>query len=372
MPLKIWREMATQSSYCVPIAGAVITLLVVTAVVDVGSFAPGNLAAILNGATPGIIIAMAQALAVLSGRAGVDLSVGPLAGLVNAVVVVEVVGRGIDAPVVVIGVALCVGLLSGSLNGFLIAYLRVPAVVATLGTYLIYIGLTLLILPSSGGTAPLWLAHLAGDIGPIPGMLIPIVAVLVAWRVLTLTAFRRNLYAVGADERAAYTCGIDVAFIRFLAFCGTGLVASVAGLALTGILQSGDPNVASVYTLQSIAAVALGGIALNGGRGGLLGAAFGGILLFLIEHLLSVAHVDTNALQFSYGAILLLAIALNRASVVRRRRRKEAAKLPTAGAAKIGAEALQVGLPANQGARPTLQPNRGISRALWKTIGPGS
>jgi ribose transport system permease protein len=230
------------------------------------------------------------------------------------------------------------------LNGLLVAYLRIPAVVATLGTYLAYVGLTYEILPVSGGVAPPWLAALAGDVGAIPGMLIPIVAVFVAWRLLALTAFRRNLYAVGADERTAYTCGIDVARTRFLAFCATGVVASVAGLALTGILQSGDPNVSSVYTLQSIAAVALGGLALGGGRGGLFGAALGGVLLFLIEHLLSVAHVGVNALQFGYGAILLLAIALNRIGSIRRLRRKEAAKLPI-GAANVRDIASEVGLP---------------------------
>jgi ribose transport system permease protein len=273
---------------------------------------------------------MAQAVAVISGRAGVDLSVGPLAGLVNAIIVVELAGRGLTEPALVILVSLAIGLASGALNGFLVAYLRVPAIVATLGTYLAYLGLTLQILPTSGGAVPTWLAQMAGDVGPVPGMLLPILAVSIAWVVLLFTAFRRNLYATGADERSAYTAGVDVPFTRFLAYCLTGVFAGVGGLALTALLQSGDPGVASVFTLQSIAAVALGGVILSGGRGGLLGAACGGAALFLVQNLLSLAHVGLDGLQIAYGVILLLAIAANSLTSRARRRRKSAAMVPKA------------------------------------------
>jgi ribose transport system permease protein len=327
------RSSFSTRAYAAPVAAAVVGLLVVTAVIDAGALAPGSWAATLSGAAPVIILAMAQAFAVLAGRAGIDLSVGPLAGLVNAVIVVYVVGRGITSPVVVVGVAVLVGLVSGILNGFLVAYMRIPAVVATLGTYLAYLGLTLEILPTPGGAAPLWLAQLAGMVGPVPGMLLVIAGVLLAWYLLSRTAFRRNLFAVGSDERSAYASGLDVVRIRFLAYCMTGVVASIGGLALTGILQSGDPNVSSIYTLQSIAAVALGGVALTGGRGGLLGAALGGSLMFLVQNLLSLAHVGLNGLQIAYGAILLIAIALNSVSALLRRRSKESAALPSAAAA---------------------------------------
>ena len=317
-------------SYAVPAGIAVVALIVVTMIVDAGALAPANWSATLAGAAPIMVLAMAQACAVLSGRGGIDLSVGPLAGLVNAIVVVHVVGRGITAPVVVVGVALAVGLVSGAINGFMIAYLRIPAVVATLGTYLAYLGLTLEVLPTPGGAAPIWLARLTGDIGPVPGLLYVLLVIGGAWALLMRTAYRRNLYAVGADERSAYTSGINVAFTRFVAYCITGLIASVGGLVLTGILQSGDPNVSAVFTLQSIAAVALGGVALSGGRGGLLGAALGALILFLVQNLLSLANVGLDVLQIAYGVMLLLAIALNSASGIRRRRRKASAQVPVA------------------------------------------
>jgi ribose transport system permease protein len=324
------RNGVRRLAYAYPILAGVVVLCVVSTFFNSGFLAPSNWAATLGGAAPIILLSMAQAVAVISGRAGVDLSVGPLAGLVNAIIVVELAGRGLTEPALVILVSLAIGLASGALNGFLVAYLRVPAIVATLGTYLAYLGLTLQILPTSGGAVPTWLAQMAGDVGPVPGMLLPILAVSIAWVVLLLTAFRRNLYATGADERSAYTAGVDVPFTRFLAYCLTGVFAGVGGLALTALLQSGDPGVASVFTLQSIAAVALGGVILSGGRGGLLGAACGGAALFLVQNLLSLAHVGLDGLQIAYGVILLLAIAANSLTSRARRRRKSAAMVPKA------------------------------------------
>jgi ribose transport system permease protein len=324
------RTKARGLAYAYPILAGVLLLCVASAFFNPGFLAPSNWAATIGGAAPIVILSMAQAVAVISGRAGVDLSVGPLAGLVNAIIVVELAGRGLTAPGLVIFVSLAVGLVSGALNGFLVAYLRVPAIVATLGTYLAYLGLTLQILPTSGGAVPTWLAGMAGNVGPVPGMLLPIAAVALAWLALLTTAFRRNLFATGADERAAYTAGVDVPFTRFLAYCLTGVFAGAAGLALTALLQSGDPGVSSVFTLQSIAAVALGGVILSGGRGGLLGAACGGAALFLVQNLLSLAHVGLDGLQIAYGVILLLAIAANSLTSRARRRRKHAAMVPKA------------------------------------------
>jgi len=324
------RHRLVAVAYAYPIVVGVLLLCVVSALVHPGFLASSNWGATVNGAAPVVILSMAQAVAVISGRAGVDLSVGPLAGLVNAVIVVELAGRGLTAPIVVVAASLAVGLVSGALNGFLVAYLRIPAIVATLGTYLAYLGLTLQILPTSGGAAPSWLSGLAGNVSSIPAMLIPIAVVALVWLALTATPYRRNLFAVGADERSAYSAGVDVQLTRFMAYCTTGLIGGIAGLALTALLQSGDPGVSAVFTLQSIAGVALGGIALAGGRGGLLGAACGGATLFLVQNLLSLAHVGLDGLQVAYGVILLLAVAANSLSGRSRRRHKDAAAAPVA------------------------------------------
>jgi ribose transport system permease protein len=128
---------------------------------------------------------------------------------------------------------------------------------------------------------------------------------------LQRTAFRRNLVAVGGDERVAYTAGINVARVRASAYVLSGGLAAVAGITLTAMLGSAHPTVGPPYTLTSIAGTALGGISLAGGRGGLLGAAAGGAILFLVENLLTLARVSVFHLQIAYGAILIVALAIN-------------------------------------------------------------
>jgi ribose transport system permease protein len=297
------------SSYSGPIFAIVVLLICVNVVVQPSFASQGNWAPLADGAAVVMVMSMAQAVAVISGRGGLDLSVGPLAGLVNGVVVMDIGAHRSAA--LVIAVALGIGVASGLLNGILIAVVRLPAVVVTLGTYIIYQGLTLEVVPTSGGSAPGWLSRLSGDEIGIPGMWVFVLAGFVVWGTLMATAFRRNLFGMGSDERAAYTVGVPIVATRVLAYCVTGVIAAIGGLAITALLGSADPSVAPLYTLESIAAVALGGIALTGGRGGVLGAALGGAALFLIENLLSVANVNVDLIDGAYGVILLAAVAFN-------------------------------------------------------------
>jgi ribose transport system permease protein len=278
---------------------------------------------VLLGAAPFILTTWAQTVPILSGNGDLDLSVGPLAGLVNAFVAATLPAWGMTDPVSVIAFALGIGVASGLLNGFLVTIVRVQPIIATLGTFLTYQGLTLAILPTAGGSAPPWMKVISGNIVGVPGILLLFAAVALCWYLLGKTAYRRNLLAVGGDIRAAYTAGINVTAVRIVAFVIAGLLASLTGVVLTATLGSADPTVGGPYILTSIAGVALGGVAFMGGRGGLLGAAAGGAMLFLIENLFSLAQVSIYYIQIAYGAILLGALALN--SLTDHLRRRKAA-----------------------------------------------
>lgn len=313
-------------SYAWPVLGALLVFIALDAAASPAFMDPGNWNAMLVGAAPSIIIAMAQTIPVLSGDGGIDLSVGPLAGVVNALIASVLVSHGWSDPVSIIGVTIIVGVASGLLNGFMVAIVRVQPIIATLGTYLVYQGMTLEMLPQAGGQAPDWLRGLAEVHMGVPGVLLVFAVIAVAWLALERTAFRRNLLAIGGDSRAAYASGVNVAAVRILAYVIGGLLAAVAGLVFTAALGSGDPRVGVPYTLTSIASVALGGVALSGGRGGLLGAGAAGALLFLIQTLFTLAQVSIFYLQIAYGAILLVALTLN-ATGERLRRRRIAAQL---------------------------------------------
>ncbi len=264
----VWRM--GRRDYAWPALAAVTVLVVLNTIAAPSFIAPDNWVGVLATASPFIVMAMAQAAPVLSGNGGLDLSVGPLAGLVNAVIVAELVPNGFDGPVAVIGMSLVLGILSGLLNGFLVAVVRIQPIIATLGTFVAYQGLTLNVLPSPGGSVPDWLHRLSGNVGFVPGFLLLFGVIAVLWLALERTAFRRNLLAVGGDDRAAYTAGVNVTVIRMLAYVMSGILASVAGIVFTAVLATGDASVGTPYTLISVAAVALGGVSLGGGRGGLL------------------------------------------------------------------------------------------------------
>ncbi len=286
---------------------------------------PSAIASTLAVSAPFIISSLAQALPVVSGGGGLDMSVGPLMGFTTVLIAGVLVPHGIVAAPVLLPVVLLFGLAVGALNGALVAYVRLPAIIATLGTYLIFSGLAPVVMPTPGGAVPLWLTGLVGRYGPIPGILIVYVLIAAGWIGLSRTAYVRNLLDVGGDDRAAFTAGVDVRKVRLIAYAFAGLLSAVAGLLLAGTIQSGDATVGPAFTVTSLAAVALGGIGLQGGRGGMLGAGLGGVTYFLIQNLLTTAHVSVYQLNVASGAVLILALALNGAMEVARRRSRSKA-----------------------------------------------
>ena len=290
-------------------AALFIVLLVVNLVLNPVRFQPANLGVTLGLAAPLIIAAIASMPPILGGRGGIDISVGPLMGLVNVVVVRWLIeGAGITSPAVIVPIVLLIGVASGALNGFLATILRIQPIVATLGTSLLYIGLTLTISPSPAGTAPAWLKGLAGT-----GSILPILAIVLAWLLIKRLPVHEHLMSTGSDDRAAYTAGIPVTTVRFLSYVVAGVFGAVGGLSLTGLIGSADPNVAASMTLLAISAVALGGVSLAGGIGGLMAAAMGALCIFLLQMALTYFNVSTFLLQMAYGTVLTIAVALNSA-----------------------------------------------------------
>ena len=287
--------------------GLLIVLLIINVLLNPARFAPAAWGATIGLAAPLVAASIAATPAILGGRGGIDVSVGPLMGFVNAIIVQALIAdAGISSPLAVIPAALAVGVLAGALNGALAAFVRIQPIVATLGTYLLFSGLTLTIVPAPTGTVPPWIQSLSGQLSTVP-----LAALIIAWLAIKQLPYYDQLMAVGSDDRASYTAGVPVAWVRFLSYCLTGLFASVAGLLLTALIGSADPNVGGGFTLLSISAVALGGVSLAGGRGGLLAAVVGAADIFLLQSALTYFNVSTFVLQIAYGLILVASISLN-------------------------------------------------------------
>ena len=283
-----------------------VVLLAINIFINPARFAPAAWGTLIGLAAPLVGAAIASAPAILGGRGGSDISVGPIMGFVNAIVVLVLIQKlGLTSPFIVVGAAVLIGAAIGALNGFLATILRIQPIVATLGTYLLLVGTTLTILPAPTGTVPVWLKSLGG-----PLSILPLGAVFLIWIGIRRLPYYDHLMAVGSDDRAAYTAGIPVTLVRFLSYVITGVFAGVAGLMMTALIGSADPSIGPTYTLIAISAVALGGVSLAGGRGGLLGAAIGAIDIFLLQSALTFFNFSTFVLQIAYGAILVIAIVL--------------------------------------------------------------
>jgi ribose transport system permease protein len=290
-----------------------LALVVANVVVSPNLLAGSRLPGMVTLLVPLVLAALASVPSVLSGGGGLDLSVGPLLGFVNVVVVGELVPRGIGSAWIAIPLCVALGAGVGALNGALVAYGRLQPIVVTLGTFLVLAGLALVVMPEPVGGAPGWAGFLAESSlgGYLPHSLLLLLVAFGLWAALREAGFIRLVRAVGSDQRAAYTSGVNVAAIRLGAYTLGGVFAALAGLALTALINSGDPTVGRQYTLMAIAAVALGGNALHGGRGGILGPLLGATTLFLIQLLLSAVNVSSLWIQVVYGTVLLVAICLN-------------------------------------------------------------
>jgi len=292
--------------------GLVLVLLILNIILSDDFFSSAVLVPLIAGAAPLVILTIAMTVAMLSGNGGIDISVGPLAGLVNVVIIAGVTeGTLSSSPGVILPMALGMGLLSGLAVGALVAYGRIQPIVVTLGVYLIYTALAQIVFSGRSGQAPGWLADMGDRVGPVPGGLVFIGAVLAIWLGLSRLPFYQHLYAVGDNDAAAYTAGVPVSVVRMAAYVVAGLFAAIAGLAVTALIAAGDSALGPSLTLTALAGAALGGTSLAGGRGGVLGGLAGGLAVYLVQNVLSLLGVDSFWVTFSFGAILVVGIALN-------------------------------------------------------------
>ena len=283
-----------------------VVLLTVNIWLNPARFAPRALGTLLGLAAPLTAAALASTPAILGGRGGIDISVGPVMGFVNAILVTVLIGQfDLASPWIVIPAAVVIGATIGAINGGLATFVRIQPIVATLGTYLVLTGLTLTLVPAPTGTIPDWLRLFSQTLS-----IVPLAGIAFVWGLLRLTPYHGLLMATGSDDRAAYTAGVNVVLVRWLAYVLTGAFAGIASLSLTALIGSADPSIGPTYTLLAISAVALGGVSLAGGRGGLINAAIGAADIFLLQTAITYFNASTFVLEIIYGTVLVLAVAV--------------------------------------------------------------
>ena len=270
-----------------------------------------NLLNVIRQAAPILIVATAMTLVIIT--AGIDLSVGSLVALINAVSAIAI-AAGIPWPVVIVGM-LALGGTIGLAQGWFTAYQGIPAFIVTLAGLSILRGVALYL--TEGYSIPIrdvpgFLFIGRGEILGIPvPAIIAIGVVILGFVVMSRTRYGRRVVAVGSNLEAARRVGMPARGILASVYVVSGVAAAAAGLLFAARLGSGSSNAAVGFELQVIAAVVLGGTSLMGGRGSMIGTLLGTMTIAVIGNGLILMRISPFFTQIVTGAIILIAIWLN-------------------------------------------------------------
>ncbi|MCR9157169.1 MAG: ABC transporter permease [Rhodobacteraceae bacterium] len=300
-------------------------IVLVTAIVIFGLalgsrfFSPFALTLILQQVQIVGIVAAAQSLVILT--AGIDLSVGAIA-VISSVVMGQFTFRYGLPPSVAVVCGLAFGTAIGAVNGWLVARMKLPPFIVTLGMWQIVLAANFLYSQNEtirsqeiAEQAPL--LQLMGakfNIGGAVftfGVVFMVLLVLVLSYVLKHTAWGRHVYAVGDDAEAAELSGVNVKMTLISVYALAGLICAFAGWALIGRIGSVSPTSGQLLNIESITAVVIGGISLFGGRGSILGTFFGALIVGVFTLGLRLAGADAQWTFLLIGVLIIAAVAVD-------------------------------------------------------------
>ncbi|APO74505.1 ribose ABC transporter permease protein [Rhizobium etli 8C-3] len=308
------RSSRLLSSFSVRDAGTLIGLILIMAVFAVlvpGFISERNLINILQQSSINACLALGMTLVIISG--GIDLSVGPTAAIA-AVISASLMVAGFPIPIA-IAAGLAIGVVCGLVNGFLVAYVGLQPFIVTLGTLSTYRAIALIY---TGGNPVLGIPQgfrsiFNGSVAGIPNSvaIVAVVAVL-AWVLLKKTPIGEYLLAVGGNEEASYVAGVPIALTKVTAYVISGTLAALASLILIGRLGAAEPILGNLWELDAIAAAAIGGASLMGGKGSVIGTILGAIILGAMRNGLTLMNVQAFYQLLATGLIILVAMMIDR------------------------------------------------------------
>lgn len=254
-----------------------------------------------------ILVAVGQTFVLLTG--GFDLSVGGVICVINCLAA----SRMQDSPQSILAwVVICmvIGCAIGMFNGYVIEKTKLQPFIVTLATQSVCYGAALLIMKVDGGNVPAdFVNGLLTRIGAFPLSIFIIIFIIILWMYFRRTKWGFWIYAVGSNEKAAHLNGISIMKTKVLAYGLSGLFAAFAGLFRTAQVASGSPTAGADFVMISISAAVIGGTALTGGAGGIVGTIVGALVLRTISDLLVFMGVSSYWSSMVQGILLILAVA---------------------------------------------------------------
>ncbi|MCW5652827.1 ABC transporter permease [Hydrogenophaga sp.] len=269
-----------------------------------------NLSNVTGQITALLIVSLGQMLVALV--AGIDLSVGAVMSLAGCLVATQ------PDPVMGVVLALLLGLCVGLLNGVGVAFAGIHPLIMTLASMTFLQGLAYLVLPIPGGEVSPVLGRMAN--GHLWGVPLPLLwcaaCIALAGLLLHRTRLGLHFFAVGAMARSAHLNGVQARTVVVAAYILCSLMAVVAGIYLTARVSAGDPTMGAAFGLESVAAVALGGVQLTGGVGSILGVVIGALSLGLITNGINLFGISPFLRGAVTGVLLLVAVCSQRRKAV--------------------------------------------------------
>jgi ribose transport system permease protein len=299
--------------------GALVAVIVLGVLLTFASpyfLTTGNLSNILVQASVIALLAGGQTFVILTG--GVDLAVGALTALAGAVAGHMMIKMGID-PYLAMAAALAIGAAVGLFNGYLVAFVGIPAFIVTLGGLTLWRGLAFDLtggFDNAGLPDPLPFIGYGDVLGvPMPTLITGVFFVVMAF-VLSSTKIGRYVYAMGSNEMGARQVGINIRLYKLGVYVISGLCCALAAVVLMARMDSSSGKMAQMFELDAIAAVILGGTSLFGGRGSIWGSLLGAVLITMIRNGMNLMEVSQFKQMMAIGAVVIVAVWID---VVRRK-----------------------------------------------------
>jgi simple sugar transport system permease protein len=327
----MWKRIVRSQEFIIAI-GIVVLSIVITAI-NPNFFTVANLFDLLRFITVDGLLALGVLIVLISG--GVDVSFPAIANFSTYIVVTFLIAAGFQGSVAVVYLlALPLGLLLGLVNGYFVSYFRLPTLIVTLGTSSLYYGAMLFFIGSANlfnlpaGMMEFSKAALTSVTSPEvgttalhPSILLLLVAAVLVWLLLRYTLIGRGIFAIGGNRDVAERTGFRIHYIELIIYATAGVLAATAGVTRAALYRNVNPISLLGTELDVIAAVVLGGAAITGGSGTVIGALLGVLLLTIIRTSLVLVGIPSEWQKFVVGIVLLIGVSIPAARAARARRR---------------------------------------------------
>lgn len=299
--LKNWRKISI-----FPVLALLFIFIVINGVISPSFFKLSYLKSFFSSNVPLMLLAIGVAMVIIGD--GIDISLGSLATVVNSLCIILTVDWKVNMWVTMLFV-LVAATFCGFLNGCVISIIKVPPLLATFAMTSIYDGIALWIMPKPRAGIPgEFVKWYNGATGVVPNSVWILLGVVLIWLLITRMPFKIKLYSMGQNRLNSFASGVPVVRTQIFTYGFAAFMAGLAGICLSLSLGACDPLIGQPLSMQSVAACAIGGISLNGGSGGIVGALLGSVFLSIVTVTVFGLKISSFHQDIIEGAIILIGV----------------------------------------------------------------